>query len=66
MLQQVCCRRHFTFHQRALKLKALKSVRIPVTVVQAACLIFAATYILLNMLADVLGILSNPRLLHPR
>ena len=37
-----------------------------VTVVQAACLIFAATYILLNMLADVLGILSNPRLLHPR
>ena len=37
-----------------------------VTVVQAACLIFAATYILLNMLADVLAILSNPRLLHPR
>lgn len=37
-----------------------------VTVVQAACLIFAGTYILLNMLADVLGILSNPRLLHPR
>lgn len=37
-----------------------------VTVVQAACLIFAATYILLNLIADVLGILSNPRLLHPR
>lgn len=37
-----------------------------VTVVQAACLIFAATYILLNLLADVLGIVSNPRLLHPR
>lgn len=37
-----------------------------VMVVQAACLIFAATYILLNMLADVLAILSNPRLLHPR
>ena len=37
-----------------------------ITVVQAACLIFAATYILLNLIADVLGILSNPRLLHPR
>lgn len=36
------------------------------TVVQAACLIFAATYIVLNLLADVLGIVSNPRLLHPR
>ena len=37
-----------------------------VTVVQAACLIFAATYILLNLLADVMSILTNPRLLHPR
>lgn len=37
-----------------------------VTVVQAACLIFAATYILLNLLADILSILANPRLLHPR
>ena len=35
-------------------------------VVQAACLIFAATYILLNLAADIIGILSNPRLLHPR
>ncbi|MCB5411925.1 ABC transporter permease [Pseudogemmobacter faecipullorum] len=35
-------------------------------VVQAACLIFAATYILLNLLADVIAILSNPRLMHPR
>lgn len=35
-------------------------------VVQAACLIFAATYILLNLVADVIAILSNPRLLHPR
>ena len=35
-------------------------------VVQAACLIFAATYILLNLTADIIGILSNPRLLHPR
>jgi peptide/nickel transport system permease protein len=31
-------------------------------VVQASCLVFAATYILLNLLADVLSILSNPRL----
>lgn len=37
-----------------------------IPVVQAASLIFAATYILLNLLADVLSILSNPRLLHPR
>ena len=37
-----------------------------ITVVQAACLIFAATYTLLNLAADILGILSNPRLLHPR
>jgi len=35
-------------------------------VVQAACLIFAATYILLNLAADILSIVSNPRLLHPR
>ncbi|MEL7544631.1 MAG: ABC transporter permease subunit, partial [Pseudomonadota bacterium] len=37
-----------------------------ITVVQASSLIFGATYILLNLLADVLSILTNPRLLHPR
>ncbi len=37
-----------------------------VTVVQAACLIFAATYILLNLTADILSIIANPQLLHPR
>jgi peptide/nickel transport system permease protein len=37
-----------------------------VPVVQACGLIFAATFILLNMIADVLAILSNPRLRHPR
>lgn len=37
-----------------------------VTVVQAACLIFAATYIVLNMAADILSIIANPRLLHAR
>ena len=37
-----------------------------VPVVQAAALIFAATYVLLNLLADVLSTLSNPRLLHRR
>ncbi len=37
-----------------------------VTVVQAACLIFAATYILLNLTADILSIIANPRLMHPR
>lgn len=37
-----------------------------VPVVQACGLIFAAAFILLNMTADVLAILSNPRLRHPR
>jgi len=37
-----------------------------VTVVQACCLIFAAFYIVINLLADVLSIASNPRLLHPK
>ncbi|MDH3476263.1 MAG: ABC transporter permease [Rhodospirillales bacterium] len=37
-----------------------------ITVVQACSLVFAMTFILLNLLADVLSILSNPRLLHPR
>ena len=35
-------------------------------VVQACCMIFAATYIVLNLIADVVSILTNPRLLHPR
>ncbi|MGG7645307.1 ABC transporter permease [Rhodovulum sp. YNF3179] len=37
-----------------------------IPVVQACCLIFAAAYILLNLLADILSILSNPRLRHPK
>lgn len=35
-------------------------------VVQAACLIFAGTFIILNLIADVVAIVSNPRLLHPK
>lgn len=35
-------------------------------VVQAGSMIFAAVYVLLNLLADVLSIVTNPRLLHPR
>lgn len=35
-------------------------------VVQACCLIFAATFILLNLAADVGSILTNPRLRHPK
>ncbi len=35
-------------------------------VVQACCLIFGATYVLLNLTADILSILTNPRLLHPK
>ncbi|ESY10744.1 MULTISPECIES: ABC transporter permease [unclassified Mesorhizobium] len=37
-----------------------------ITVVQACSLIFAATYILLNMFADVLAIATNPRLMYPK
>lgn len=37
-----------------------------VTVVQASSLIFASVYILLNLAADVLATLSNPRLVHAR
>ncbi len=35
-------------------------------VVQACSIIFAAVYILLNLFADIVSIISNPRLLHPR
>jgi peptide/nickel transport system permease protein len=35
-------------------------------VVQACGLIFAAVYIFLNMTADILAIIANPRLRHPR
>lgn len=35
-------------------------------VAQACALIFAATYILLNLIADIVAIVTNPRLLHPK
>jgi peptide/nickel transport system permease protein len=35
-------------------------------VVQASGMIFAGTYILLNLTADILAIMTNPRLMHPR
>jgi peptide/nickel transport system permease protein len=35
-------------------------------VAQACALIFAATYILLNLSADIIAIVTNPRLLHPK
>lgn len=37
-----------------------------VPVVQACGLVFAAVYIGLNMIADIVAILSNPRLRHPK
>ena len=37
-----------------------------VPVVQACSMIFAGVYILLNLLADIVSIATNPRLLHPR
>jgi peptide/nickel transport system permease protein len=43
---------------------AVRSRDIPV--VQACALVFAVTYILLNLLADIISIATNPRLLHPR
>ena len=47
-----------------LMVDAVSSRDIPV--VQACALIFAGTYILLNLFADVISIITNPRLLHPR
>ena len=37
-----------------------------IPVVQACALIFAVTYIGFNLLADIVSIVTNPRLLHPR
>ncbi|MEM8749676.1 MAG: ABC transporter permease [Pseudomonadota bacterium] len=47
-----------------LMVDSVSSRDIPVA--QACALIFAATYILLNLIADIIGIVTNPRLLHPR
>jgi peptide/nickel transport system permease protein len=47
-----------------LMVNAVSSRDIPV--VQACALIFAATYIVLNLLADIVAIVTNPRLLHRR
>lgn len=47
-----------------LMVDAVRTRDIPV--VQACALIFAATYIILNLVADIIGIVTNPRLLHPR
>ena len=37
-----------------------------IPVVQAAAMVFAVTYILLNLLADIISIVSNPLILHPK
>jgi len=37
-----------------------------IPVVQACCLVFAAAYITLNLVADIMSILSNPRLRLPK
>ena len=47
-----------------LMVDAVSSRDMPV--VQACALIFAATYILLNLSADIISIITNPRLLRPR
>jgi peptide/nickel transport system permease protein len=47
-----------------LMVDAVRTRDIPV--VQASALFFAATYIMLNLIADIIGIVTNPRILHPR
>lgn len=47
-----------------LMVDAVSSRDMPV--VQACALIFAATYVMLNLIADIIGIVTNPRLLHPK
>ena len=47
-----------------LMVDAVQSRDVPV--VQACAMIFATVYILLNLSADIAGIVTNPRLLHPR
>lgn len=47
-----------------LLVDSVSSLNMPV--VQACVLIFAAAYIILNLSAELLGILTNPRLLHPK
>lgn len=47
-----------------LMVDAVRSRDIPV--VQACALIFAATYIFFNLCADIVSVVTNPRLLHPR
>ncbi len=47
-----------------LMVDAVTSRDIPV--VQGCALIFAITYIVLNLIADIIGIITNPRLLHPK
>jgi len=37
-----------------------------IPVVQGCALIFAMTYIILNLIADIIGIITNPRLLHAK
>lgn len=37
-----------------------------IPMVQSACLFFACTYIVINLLADLIAIASNPRLRYPR
>jgi peptide/nickel transport system permease protein len=37
-----------------------------IAVVQAVALIFAAAYVLLNLIADVLSTITNPRLMNRR
>ena len=37
-----------------------------IPVVQVIAMIFASTYIILNLAADMVALVANPRLMHPR
>ena len=41
-------------------------MRRDIPVVQGCAIVFAVTYIVLNMLADIISIISNPRILYPK
>ena len=47
-----------------LMVEAVTTRDIPV--VQVCAMIFCSVYVLLNLSADIVAIVSNPRLLHPK
>ena len=48
------------------KLMVDSVIKRDIPVVQGCALVFAVTYIILNLIADVISIITNPRLLYPK